>query len=119
MHRTALRRRETDNGTLVPVDYMSKYADNLREMIRKGVNAEDYAHPLAGFKIVVDAGNGAGGFYANDVLKPLGADITGSQFLEPDGRFPNHIPNPENEEAMASVCAATVKAGRCGPWRNF
>ena len=102
---------ETDNGTLVPVDYMSKYADNLREMIRKGVNAEDYAHPLAGFKIVVDAGNGAGGFYANDVLKPLGADITGSQFLEPDGRFPNHIPNPENEEAMASVCAATVKAG--------
>ena len=80
-------------------------------MIRKGVNAEDYAHPLAGFKIVVDAGNGAGGFYANDVLKPLGADITGSQFLEPDGRFPNHIPNPENEEAMASVCAATVKAG--------
>ena len=88
--------KETDNGTLVPVDYMSKYADNLREMIRKGVNAEDYAHPLAGFKIVVDAGNGAGGFYANDVLKPLGADITGSQFLEPDGRFPNHIPNPEN-----------------------
>ena len=103
--------KETDNGTLVPVDYMSKYADNLREMICKGVNAEDYAHPLAGFKIVVDAGNGAGGFYANNVLKPLGADITGSQFLEPDGRFPNHIPNPENEEAMASVCAATVKAG--------
>ena len=103
--------KETDNGTLVPVDYLSKSADNLREMIRKGVNAEDYAHPLAGFKIVVDAGNGAGGFYANDVLKPLGADITGSQFLEPDGRFPNHIPNPENEEAMASVCAATVKAG--------
>ena len=101
--------KETDNGTLVPVDYMSKYADNLREMIRKGVNAEDYAHPLAGFKIVVDAGNGAGGFYANDVLKPLGADITGSQFLEPDGRFPNHIPNPENEAAMQSVCKATLE----------
>ena len=34
-----------------------------------------------------------------------------AQFLDPDGRFPNHIPNPEDENAMASVCAATVKAG--------
>lgn len=95
----------------MPVNYMVKYAENLREMIRKGVDAADYEHPLKGFKIVVDAGNGAGGFYATDVLEPLGADIAGSQFLDPDGRFPNHIPNPENAEAMASVCAATVNAG--------
>lgn len=56
------------------------------------------------------AGNGAGGFYASQVLKPLGADVSGSQFLEPDGRFPNHIPNPENEDAMASVCSAVLEA---------
>ena len=66
----------------------------------KAVNAENYDKPLAGFKIVVDAGNGAGGFYASDVLEPLGADTEGSVYLEPDGMFPNHIPNPENEEAM-------------------
>jgi phosphomannomutase len=41
----------------------------------------------------------------------LGADISGSQFLEPDGMFPNHIPNPENKQAMASACEATVKSG--------
>lgn len=99
-----------ENGSVTPVNYMEKYAENLREMIKKGVNAKDYEHPLLGFKIVVDAGNGAGGFYATDVLEPLGADISGSQFLEPDGHFPNHIPNPENAEAMASVCAATIKA---------
>ena len=62
--------------------------------------------PLSGYKIAVDAGNGAGGFYATDVLEKLGADISGSQFLEPDGMFPNHIPNPENEDAMRSICAA-------------
>ncbi|MEI3504508.1 MAG: hypothetical protein V8Q42_13000, partial [Anaerovoracaceae bacterium] len=45
-------------------------------------------------KIVVDAGNGSGGFYAKKVLKPLGADISASQFLEPDGMFMNHAPNP-------------------------
>lgn len=98
-------------GSAKTVDYMSQYSAHLRAMIQKGVNAADYAHPLKGFHIVVDAGNGAGGFYARDVLEPLGADISGSQFLEPDGHFPNHIPNPENETAMKSVCAATVRAG--------
>lgn len=98
-------------GSVKTVDYMSQYSAHLRAMIQKGINAADYAHPLKGFHIVVDAGNGAGGFYARDVLEPLGADISGSQFLEPDGHFPNHIPNPENETAMKSVCAATVKAG--------
>ena len=98
-------------GCVEAVDHMAVYAAGLRRMICEGVAAEDYEHPLAGLRIVVDAGNGAGGFYAHDVLAPLGADVSGSQFLEPDGRFPNHIPNPENAEAMASVCAATVTAG--------
>lgn len=97
-------------GRVTEVDYMVDYARNLREIIKKCINDEnDYDHPLKGFKIVVDAGNGAGGFYAADVLEALGADIRGSQFLEPDGMFPNHIPNPENADAMASICKA-VKA---------
>lgn len=79
-------------------------------MIRKGVKAEDYERPLKGLKIVVDAGNGVGGFYAEKVLSPLGADTTGSRYLEPDGMFPNHIPNPENETAMNSVREATLGA---------
>lgn len=97
-------------GVAEMADYMSRYSEILREKIKEGVNAEDFEHPLQGFHIVVDAGNGAGGFYATDVLAPLGADISGSQFLEPDGMFPNHIPNPENETAMESVCRATVRA---------
>jgi phosphomannomutase len=43
--------------------------------------------PLEGLHIVVDAGNGAGGFFVDKVLKPLGAITTGSQFLEPDGNI--------------------------------
>ena len=94
-------------GKVIPTDYMTDYAARLRNMIIKEVNKGD--KPLTGYHIVVDAGNGAGGFYAENVLKALGADITGSQFLEPDGMFPNHIPNPENKQAMESVCGA-VKA---------
>ncbi len=99
------------SGKIVTTDYMKKYSENLCSMIKKAVDAENYDKPLDGFKIVVDAGNGAGGFYATEVLEKLGADTTGSQFLEPDGTFPNHIPNPENEEAMEAVSKATTAAG--------
>lgn len=90
-------------GSIVKAQLMTTYCKYLREKIMREVGGDK---PLTGLKIVVDAGNGAGGFYAEDILKPLGADISGSQFLEPDGNFPNHQPNPENPEAMASICKA-------------
>lgn len=96
-------------GEVIEQDFISIYADGFVQNIRKAVNhPSNFEQPLQGLKIIVDAGNGAGGFYAEKVLKPLGADITGSQFLEPDGNFPNHIPNPENKEAMASISQAVV-----------
>lgn len=95
-------------GTTRAVDYMSQYCKHLRDMICKGVNSKNYDKPLEGFKIVVDAGNGAGGFYADKVLAPLGADTTGSQFLEPDGMFPNHVPNPEDAVAMSFISKAVL-----------
>lgn len=90
-------------GTLVSANFMDTYSQILVDKIK---GATDSDKPLEGFKIVVDAGNGAGGFFAHKVLKPLGADTTGSRFLEPDGSFPNHIPNPENKEAMQSITQA-------------
>ena len=66
--------------------------------------------PLAGKHIVVDAGNGAGGFFAERVLAPLGADTAGSRYLDPDGRFPNHVPNPELPEAMDSIREAVLES---------
>lgn len=97
-------------GRIEKTDYMPQYAARLRRRICDALGSSEQERPLAGMHIVVDAGNGAGGFYASQVLEPLGADVSGSQFLEPDGRFPNHIPNPENEEAMASVCGAVTAA---------
>ena len=96
----------TNAGERIEAPYLDTYAASLVEKVRVATGEET---PLAGKKIVVDAGNGAGGFFADKVLAPLGADTTGSQFLDPDGNFPNHIPNPENAEAMQSVCGA-VKA---------
>lgn len=90
-------------GALHKGEFMDTYASILAGKIREATGEE---RPLEGFRIVVDAGNGAGGFYVDKVLRPLGADTTGSRFLEPDGSFPNHIPNPENETAMESILEA-------------
>ena len=91
-------------------DILSVYSSHLVDKIRTAVNAEDYEKPLKGLKIAVDAGNGAGGFFVEKVLKPLGADTSGSRYLEPDGTFPNHIPNPEDKTAMAAIEAAVLEA---------
>ena len=92
-------------GSNTALDFMAIYSRHIADYICEGVNADDYAHPLQGMHIIVDAGNGNGGFFEK-ILSSLGANTEGSQFLTPDGHFPNHIPNPEDKAAMASVCKA-------------
>ncbi|MDD6154111.1 MAG: phosphomannomutase/phosphoglucomutase [Eubacteriales bacterium] len=92
-------------------DLMDVYAKHLRDIILKGTESLGTDQPLKGLKIAVDAGNGSAGFYASKVLEPLGADTSASRYLDPDGSFPNHIPNPENKVAMASIRDAAVSGG--------
>ena len=96
-------------GSIEKKEFLPVYSEQLASRIRKGLHT-DAEKPLEGLHIVVDAGNGAGGFYAG-LLEKLGARTDGSQFLEPDGYFPNHIPNPENAAAMASVREAVLSSG--------
>lgn len=95
-------------GTIRTLSFLERYCEHLVDFVREKTGEPT---PLSGKKIIVDAGNGAGGFYVDHVLKPLGADTSGSQFLEPDGRFPNHIPNPEDKTAMQSVCSRVKEVG--------
>lgn len=90
-----------ENGTLADVAKESSSENEASSTAEAG-------KPLAGLHIVVDAGNGAGGFFVTKILDELGADTTGSQFLEPDGMFPNHEPNPENKAAMDAIVRATL-----------
>ena len=95
-------------GKLTGGEFMSAYAEILANKIRKATGSDK---PLSGFRIVVDAGNGAGGFFVDKVLAPLGANTAGSRFLDPDGSFPNHIPNPEDKKAMESITEAVRETG--------
>ena len=104
-----LQYAESDQTTSLPIgslaegSFMDTYGKILADKIRAATGEEK---PLDGFRIVVDAGNGAGGFYVDKVLKPLGANTEGSRYLDPDGSFPNHIPNPEDKKAMESITEA-------------
>lgn len=104
----ALSEVKTSEPCAERTDFMSQYALILKNKII--AEAGDGEKPLTGFKIVVDAGNGAGGFFEK-ILGDLGADTSGSQFLEPDGTFPNHIPNPEDKTAMGFISDAVIKNG--------
>ena len=94
------------DGEYLEKPYMDEYSEILVDIVR---NACGTQRPLEGKKIIVDAGNGAGGFFVDKVLIPLGANTEGSQFLKPDGRFPNHIPNPEDKDAIDSLSSAVMK----------
>lgn len=98
------------SGDLYTYRLVDAYSSHMKQIICREVGVEEKDQPLKGLHIVVDAGNGASGFFATKILKPLGADIEGSVFLEPDGMFPNHVPNPENPDAMAAISKAVLEA---------
>jgi phosphomannomutase / phosphoglucomutase len=61
-------------------------------------------------KVVVDAGNGVSGEPVPPVLSDLGIEVT-CLYCESDGTFPNHLPNPEDEEMTVDLQAKVVELG--------
>ena len=93
-------RRIMEEGTYDPVtagdvssgDITLTYQDYLvrNVVVREGLN------------VVVDAGNGTGGLFALPILRRLGCRIT-ELYCEPDGRFPNHHPDPTVPENLKEL----------------
>ena len=63
-----------------------------------------------GLKVAVDGGNGCGGVVAAPLMRELGLE-TVELFIEMDGRFPNHHPDPTVEENMRDLIAAVKSSG--------
>lgn len=53
-------------------------------------------------KVVVDAGNGTGGEVAPEIFRRIGCSVV-ELYCEPDGRFPNHLPDPTVPEFTADL----------------
>ena len=61
-------------------------------------------------KIVYDCGNGVAGVVLPDIFKALELDAKGI-YIEPDGEFPNHHPDPSVEKNLVDVKALLAKEG--------
>jgi phosphomannomutase len=84
-------------GHVQQYDIWQKYVDRVLSFV--DVEA---IRPL---KVVIDAGNGMGGVMLPPVLERLPQLEVVRYFFEPDGTFPNHLPNPllpENREFIVA-----------------
>jgi phosphomannomutase/phosphoglucomutase len=65
------------------------------------------ARPL---KVVLDAGNGCAGPFAPELFRRLGAEVE-ELYCEPDGRFPNHMPDPTLPETLVGLRERVLTSG--------
>jgi phosphomannomutase/phosphoglucomutase len=96
------------------VSLAAKAASAKKGEISTSLIQERYIHylienskPFVGKRpltIVVDGGNGVGGMVGPKVLKSLGYNVI-ELFCDPDGRFPNHHPDPTVLKNLGSLIA--------------
>ncbi len=91
---------ETGKGTLREQDVVPAYQEMLKSkfQIKKS------------FRMTVDAGNGVAGPVAVPVLKALGQDVL-ELYTDPDGRFPNHLPDPTVLKFTKDLIAGVKRDG--------
>ncbi|MFZ5375866.1 MAG: phosphomannomutase/phosphoglucomutase, partial [Campylobacterota bacterium] len=87
---------------VTPIDALSRY---------KSFMIDAFAH-LKGMKtrIVYDCGNGVAGLGLVDIFSALELDTKGI-YVDPDGTFPNHHPDPSEEHNLEDVKALLEKEG--------
>jgi len=74
---------DTGAGEVVEKNVMDDYVTTLKSKLKFNKK----------LKIVIDAGNGTGGLVAPKLWEEMGCDVA-CIYCEPDGRFPNHLPDP-------------------------
>ncbi len=90
----------TGNGSVEEYPIVDDYVDMMKEKFQS----------LSGIKAVIDSGNGTAGIVAPIILKALDAEIT-ELYSEPDGRFPNHHPDPTVEKNISDLIAKVRETG--------
>lgn len=85
-----------EKGAISPLNLWPEY----REHIFRLAKTEPAALPKK--KVVVDAGNGMGGYVFDQVLKGLNLEVI-KLFWQPEGNFPNHPPNPLQEKNLGEL----------------
>ena len=91
----------TGDAASTTCDLMPEYVADIISRIKPGARK---------LKLVVDPGNGVGGAPAMAICHALGMEVRGI-CLEPDGRFPNHHPDPTTAEGLAMLREEVLRQG--------
>nr|WP_038000303.1 phosphomannomutase/phosphoglucomutase [Sulfurovum sp. AR] len=91
-----------DNTTKTDIDVRTPY---INFMVKEFAHLKNFPQ-----KIVIDAGNGVADTVITDIFDALNFHYTGL-YLEPDGTFPNHHPDPSVEKNLADIKATLEKEG--------
>ncbi len=91
------RRFERGSGSLTSRDPREEYFATLQRLVKLERR----------LKVVVDCGNGVAGLYAPELLRRLGCEVV-ELYCELDGRFPNHLPDPEMPENIRDLQARVI-----------
>ena len=100
-------RRMIENGDLARGEGSRQTADAATPYIEE---ISSQFHFPRRIRVVVDAGNGAGGPVMGPILRRLNVDAT-EMFFEMDGRFPNHHPDPTVPKYLEALVAKVVETG--------
>jgi len=87
-------------GSVSDRDILAEYNAALRKKTR-------ISRPL---KVVIDAGNGCAGPHAPALFRDLGCTVL-ELYTDPDGRFPNHLPDPTVPALIKDLVALVVSSG--------
>jgi phosphomannomutase / phosphoglucomutase len=83
------------------VTIAQQHMDKIKSMVSMGGRK---------LKVVVDSGNGLSGSFVPPVMEALGIEVV-CLYCEPDGTFPNHLPNPEDPELTKALEAKVIEVG--------
>lgn len=92
-------------GTVEKYDVIADYKKRMLEEFAY-LNDSKYKK----LKVAVDAGNGTAGAVVPEILDSIGCDVI-QLYCEPDGKFPNHHPDPTIIENMQDLISETTKSG--------
>lgn len=122
-----------DNGFKICLGKHTVYGQEIRrigEIVEAGrfargagrVQAADMTGPYLAYlkanlhpgaeprRVVLDCGNGVAGVAAPQAYRDMGVEVE-ALYCEPDGRFPNHHPDPTVEENLASLADEVRRTG--------
>ncbi|MDP2643052.1 MAG: phosphomannomutase/phosphoglucomutase [Candidatus Peregrinibacteria bacterium] len=90
-------------GTLDKKDIWPLY---MKDLLSKA-KPKAISHLNKKTRVVIDAGNGVAGKFAPELLRNFDCEVI-ELYCEPDGNFPNHEANPEEEANMKDLMKAVL-----------